>query len=133
MLGNIIKKTCLPVVLAVMVAVLLSGCAVEYEVKLEAEPEDAGAVTGSGTYSEGETITIKAEAEEGYTFDQKVAGVIKDGKLSFIDREGNQLVEPVDVDYDDNFSFQLEYLEGPEVYKGPNYNYFDLEGWIWKP
>jgi len=69
MLGNIIRKTCLPVVLAVMVAVLLSGCAAEYKVKLEAEPEEAGAVSGSGIYSEGETVTIKAEAEEGYTFD----------------------------------------------------------------
>ena len=68
MLGNIIKKNCLPVVLAVMVAVLLSGCAAEYEVKLEADPEDAGAVSGSGAYREGETVTIKAEAEEGYTF-----------------------------------------------------------------
>ena len=69
---------------------------------------------------------------------KEAAGVIKDGKLSFIDREGNQLVEPVDVDYDEDFRFQLEYLEGPEVYDGRygdtmNYNYFDLEGWIWKP
>jgi len=63
----------------------------------------------------------------------ETAGVIKDGKLSFIDREGNQLVDPVDVDCDDNFSFQLEYLEGPEVYKGPNYSYFDHDDWIWKP
>jgi len=48
------------------------------------------------------------------------------------------LVEPVDVDCDENSSFQLRYLEGPEVYDGRygetmNYNYFDLEGWIWKP
>ena len=285
MVGNMIKKTCLPVVVVIMIALLLSGCAVEYEVKLEAEPEDAGTVTGSGAYREGETVTIKAEAEEGYTFDRwkvkgtelehsdkktelkveedkelvaefsrkthtinlecdierdsltgggtfeygetveveakeivgywfkkwleddevvsedktyqftadenrtltavreldleelvlkddlkgyiltiiengkygfvgrevikmqydratdfvnEAAGVIKDGKLSFIDREGNQLVEPVDVDYNEDYRFQLRYLEGPEVYYGRygdtiNYNYFDLEGWIWKP
>jgi len=84
MLGNIINKTCLPVVFALIVAVYLSGCAAEYEVKLEADPEGAGAVSGSGAYREGETVTIKAEAEDGYTFDQEAAGVIKDGKLSFI-------------------------------------------------
>ena len=121
-----------------MVAVLLSGCAAEYEVKLEADPEDAGAVIGSGAYREGETVNIKAKSEKGYTFDQEAAGVIKDGKLSFIGREGNQLVEPVDVDYDEDYRFQLEYLEGPEIYDGRygdtiNYSYFDLEGWIWKP
>ena len=85
-------------------------------------------------------ITIKAEAEEGYTFDQEAAGVIKDGKLSFIDREGNQLVEPVDVDYNEDYRFQLEYLEEPEVYvyrvryeDTTNYSYFDHDGWIRKP
>ena len=50
------------------------------------------------------------------------------------------MVEPVDVDYDEDYRFQLEYLEGPEVYvyrvrygDTTNYSYFDLEGWIWKP
>jgi len=90
MVGNIIKKICLPVVLAVMVAFLLSGCAVEYEVKLEAEPEDAGTVTGSGTYSKGETVTIKAEAEQGYTFDRwKVKGT----DLEHSDKETELKVE----------------------------------------
>ena len=76
---------------------------------------------------------IEIQYDRATDFENEAAGVIKDGKLSFIDREGNQLVDPVDVDCDDNFSFQLEYLEGPEVYKGPNYSYFDHDDWIWKP
>ena len=81
---------------------------------------------------------IKMQYDRATAFENEAAGVIKDGKLSFIDREGNQLVEPVDVDYNEDYRFQLRYLEGPEVYYGRygdtiNYNYFDLEGWIWKP
>ena len=50
------------------------------------------------------------------------------------------MVEPVDVDCDENSSFQLRYLEGPEVYvyrerygDAINYSYFDHDGWIRKP
>jgi len=81
---------------------------------------------------------IKMQYDRATAFENEAAGVIKDGKLSFIDREGNQLVKPVDVDYDEDSYFRLEYLEVPEVYYGRygdtfNYSYFDLEGWIWKP
>ena len=88
--GNIIKKTCLPVVVVIMIAFLLSGCAVGYKVKLEADPEGAGAVNGSGAYREGDTVTIKAEAEEGYTFDRwKVKGT----ELEHSDKETELKVE----------------------------------------
>jgi len=50
------------------------------------------------------------------------------------------LVEPVDVDYDEDYKFQLRHLEGPEVYvyreryeDTTNYSYFDHDGWIRKP
>jgi len=66
-------------------------------------------------------------------FVNEAAGVIKDGKLSFINRKGNQLVDPVDVDYHEISIIQLDYLKGSEVYKGPNYSYFDHDGWIRKP
>ena len=83
---------------------------------------------------------IKMQYERATAFENEAAGVIKDGKLSFIDREGNQLVEPVNVDYDEDYKFQLRYLEGPEVYvyreryeDTTNYSYFDHDGWIRKP
>ena len=50
---------------------LLSGCAaVEYEVKTEVEPEGSGEVAGGGTYSKGETVTVKAEPADGYEFEK---------------------------------------------------------------
>ncbi len=57
----------LPLIFAITV---LSSCApVEYEVTAEANPAGAGDVTGSGTYQEGDEVTLRAEPEEGYRFD----------------------------------------------------------------
>ncbi len=40
----------------------------EFQVSLTASPAEGGAATGSGTYVVGETITVKAFADEGYHF-----------------------------------------------------------------
>ena len=40
-----------------------------FEVLVEAHPEEGGTVTGGGTYDYGETATLTATANEGYTFD----------------------------------------------------------------
>ena len=40
-----------------------------YEVMTAADPEEGGTVTGAGTYNYGESCTITATANEGYTFD----------------------------------------------------------------
>jgi hypothetical protein len=40
-----------------------------FEVLAEAHPEEGGTVTGGGTYNYGETATLTATANEGYTFD----------------------------------------------------------------
>ncbi len=90
MVVNIIKKTCLLVALAMIVSVFILGCSAEYELKLAADPEDAGAVSGSCTYAEGEKVAIKAETEEGYTFDRwKVKGT----DLEYSDKEMELKVE----------------------------------------
>jgi len=39
-----------------------------YEISLSAKPEVGGVVSGEGKYEEGETVTIKAEADEDYKF-----------------------------------------------------------------
>ncbi len=51
------------------ITVLASCAPVEYEVTAEANPAGAGDVTGSGTYQEGEEVTLRAKPEEGYRFD----------------------------------------------------------------
>lgn len=40
-----------------------------YTVTLTASPSEGGMVTGAGTYSDGEDVTISAKAKEGYRFD----------------------------------------------------------------
>ncbi len=55
--------------LVIVITLLVSCAPVEYEVTAEANPAGAGDVAGSGTYQEGEEVTITAEPEEGYRLD----------------------------------------------------------------
>ncbi len=47
----------------------LPGCAAEDEVNLELISDEGGTVSGEGLYQEGEEVTVRAEAEEGYSFE----------------------------------------------------------------
>ena len=47
---------------------LLAGCAAEYEVNLELASDKEGTVSGEGLYEEGDEVTVRAEAAEGYAF-----------------------------------------------------------------
>ncbi len=47
-----------------------------YEITASVDPEEGGVVTGAGTYTHGETVTLTASANEGYLFD----GWVKDGE-----------------------------------------------------
>ncbi|OWZ82715.1 InlB B-repeat-containing protein [Natranaerobius trueperi] len=47
-----------------------TGCAPEeYEVNVQANPEEAGEVTSEGTYEEGEEVKVEAKSKEGYEFE----------------------------------------------------------------
>ncbi len=51
-------------------ATMFTACTqVEYEVNAEIDPAGAGYISGTGTYYEGEEVTLIAEPEEGYLFD----------------------------------------------------------------
>ncbi|MGM0682354.1 MAG: serpin family protein [Thermodesulfobacteriota bacterium] len=68
-----IKKICLLVVLALLLAVILSSCRVEvedpeFELCLKSEPEEAGTITVSSDSLSNE-ITLEAIPNEGYAFD----------------------------------------------------------------
>jgi len=55
---------------AILVALPMAGCTpAKYGIEAEANPKEAGEVTGAGTYEEGEEITLKADPEEGYKFE----------------------------------------------------------------
>jgi len=54
--------------LIIAAALLFPGCASEYEVKLELATDDGGKLSGEGLYEEGEEVTVRAEADEGYEF-----------------------------------------------------------------
>jgi len=49
-------------------ALFISGCAAEYEVNLKLASDKGGTLSGEGLYEEGEEVTVRAEAEEGYEF-----------------------------------------------------------------
>lgn len=47
----------------------MTGCAPkEYEVKVQADSQEAGEISGEGIYEEGEEVTVEVEPEEGYEF-----------------------------------------------------------------
>ncbi len=78
------------------------------------------------------------EYDNATAFENEAAAAIKDDRLIILDREGNNFVEPLEInpeDYTDNRSahLQLTYLEGPEVYRTLDFSYFDQDGWIRKP
>ncbi len=55
---------------AIFLALPMTGCApAEYDIETEANPEETGEITGTGTYEENEEVTLKAEPEDGYEFD----------------------------------------------------------------
>ncbi len=65
-----------------VLAIFMAGCAPEekaedeqdkndlneYQVEIQADPEEAGEIIGEGTYEEGEEITVEATPKEGYEF-----------------------------------------------------------------
>jgi len=58
----------------------MAGCAPEeYEVEVQADSEEAGEVTGKGTYDEGEEVVVEADSAEDYEF---VAWKENDEKVS---------------------------------------------------
>ena len=57
-----------------------------YEIVVEADPEAGATVTGSGTYFEGETVTVTAVPNENYTFQNWTDGdnvVSEEAELTF--------------------------------------------------
>jgi len=48
----------------------MTGCTPEYEVEVQADPEDAGEIEGEGMYEEGEEVAVEVEPEEGYEFEK---------------------------------------------------------------
>ena len=62
-LFHLLLITCLFLSVAFM-----SGCTPEYEVEVQADPEEAGEIKGEGTYEEGEEVTVEVESKEGYEF-----------------------------------------------------------------
>lgn len=55
-------------ILAIAMACALVACDNEYTVSLTRNNEQYGYVSGSGTYKEGDTVTISATANKGYVF-----------------------------------------------------------------
>jgi len=77
------------------------------------------------------------EYDNATAFENEAAAAIKDDRLIILDREGNNFVEPLEInpeDYTDNrpANLQLTYLEGPEAYRTLDFSYFDQDGWIRK-
>ena len=66
-----------------------------YEITASADPEEGGTITGAGTYTHGETVTLTATASEGYLFDGWVKDeetVSTEPSLSFTATEDGEYV-----------------------------------------
>jgi len=70
-----------------------------YSVSLSANPAEGGTVTGAGTYSDGDPVTVSASANSGYRFDHWESGTdsINDAVFSFVIHE-NRTYEAVFVE-----------------------------------
>ena len=62
------KKLIFMTLVAVMVVFTMTGCKKSYTITVKSNNDAWGSVTGSGTYKEGETVTISAVPAEGYYF-----------------------------------------------------------------
>ncbi|UMZ74072.1 InlB B-repeat-containing protein [Natranaerofaba carboxydovora] len=66
---------------------------IEYEVEVQADPEEAGNITGEGTYKEGELAEIRAISENWYNFDNwtnKEGEVLEENKTLEIEVEDDK-------------------------------------------
>ena len=68
-----IKKLCLLILITCLFisGVFMAGCAQaqdEYEVKIQAVPEEGGEIKGEGTYEENKEVTVEAEPAKDYEF-----------------------------------------------------------------
>ena len=71
-----------------------------YTVSLSANPAEGGTVTGAGSYSDGEIVTVSASANGGYQFDHWTRGtgsIINDASFTFFIHE-NHTYEAVFVE-----------------------------------
>lgn len=55
-------------IVALMVVLTMSGCKKSYTITVKSNNDSWGSVTGSGTYKDGESVTISAIPAEGYFF-----------------------------------------------------------------
>jgi len=80
--------------LIIATTLLFPGCATEYEVNLELTSDKGGTIFGEGIYREGEEVTVRAEADEGYSFEfWKLNGEVigTEPTLTFIIEEDKEL------------------------------------------
>lgn len=80
--------------LIIATTLLFPGCATESEVNLELASDQGGKVFGEGLYEEGDEVTVRAEADEGYSFEAwKISGKVigTEPTLTFIIEEDTYL------------------------------------------
>jgi len=70
-------KSFLIFALALLVTLIISGCAAEHEISIKISPVEGGQIDGEGIYEESETVELKATPEEGFYF----SGWEEDGKI----------------------------------------------------
>ena len=63
------KSAYLIIISLTALTIFVIGCATEeYEIELQADPEDAGEIKGEGIYEEGEEVVVEADPAEDYEF-----------------------------------------------------------------
>lgn len=81
-----------------IIVTFMAGCTSEYEINIQADPEEAGEISGEGTYEgtyeEGEEVTVKAEHKDGYEFEkwEKDGEEIKEESFEFEIEEDTEVV-----------------------------------------
>lgn len=77
-------------IMAIILSLFFTACEPTYGLNLEADPEEGGMVTGSGSFRQGEEVTFLAEPEEGYEFEH---WVLEDGEILSTDNKHTLKIE----------------------------------------
>lgn len=100
----------------------------DYTVTVKANNDNAGEVTGSGTYEKGQSVTISATANEGYVFKKWSDGITSADRTITVSEDVTYVAEFVAdayVTYDSLMNFQKWKDEGVTVTNGVASNITD--------
>jgi len=84
------KLSSFTIMAVIILPLFITACEPTHDLNLEPDPKEGGTVSGSGSYGQGEEVTILAEPEEGYEFEH---WALEDGEILSTNSEHSLKIE----------------------------------------